>query len=319
MKTTLFIIYILVPSVLFTQQNLITNGSFEEIDSCYGQTAGLGFDVFQWSGCTGWTCPTYASSDLWCATGGTGQEPPNVLGGYQFPYDGNNFAGFFIFNGLSFPFNAYREYIQNKFIKTLEKDFYYEVSFYISPWNLENPSSCLELFFSEDSLRQNDYFHLNVIPQISNDSTNFFLDTLGWQKFSGIYRSQGNEKYLTIGCFKDTIELLSYIVDTNEFAGGMGYYIDAVSVTELPLSINIPNVFTPNGDGVNDFFYPSITNISNWEMQIYNRWGNLLTSLNSDLPIWNGEGYSSGTYYYIFNATDYSIRETGSFQLITNK
>lgn len=43
--------------------------------------------------------------------------------------------------------------------------------------------------------------------------------------------------------------------------------------------IAIPNVFTPNGDGVNDYFFPRdllAAGISDFRMQIYNRWGQVI-------------------------------------------
>ena len=65
-------------------QNLITNPSFEDIDSCYGQPASYGFDVFKWSGCKGWSNPIKASSDLWCQNPIVGNiTPPNIIS-YQY-------------------------------------------------------------------------------------------------------------------------------------------------------------------------------------------------------------------------------------------
>ena len=43
--------------------------------------------------------------------------------------------------------------------------------------------------------------------------------------------------------------------------------------------MNIPNIFTPNGDGVNDFFLPrglAAKGLTEFSMRIYNRWGQLI-------------------------------------------
>ncbi|WP_133159391.1 Ig-like domain-containing protein, partial [Solitalea longa] len=66
----------------------------------------------------------------------------------------------------------------------------------------------------------------------------------------------------------------------------------------------IPNVFTPNGDGVNDFFViDGITDSEN-SLFIYNRWGNeVYHSLNYKND-WNGSELPSGTYYYVLKVKD---------------
>jgi len=63
----------------------------------------------------------------------------------------------------------------------------------------------------------------------------------------------------------------------------------------------IPNIITPNGDGINDLFY--ITNVEfypNSEIKIYNRWGKLIYENSNYQGDWDASNYSDGTYYYIF-------------------
>ncbi len=67
---------------------------------------------------------------------------------------------------------------------------------------------------------------------------------------------------------------------------------------------NLPNVFTPNGDNANDLFIPfPFCFIESIEIQIYNRWGNLVfESIDPEIN-WNGknlkgEDLSEGVYYY---------------------
>src|SRR5690606_26339657 len=54
--------------------------------------------------------------------------------------------------------------------------------------------------------------------------------------------------------------------------------------------INVPNVFTPNGDGMGDYFLPRQLlgrNIATFEMHIYNRWGQKVFETKSN----NGRGW----------------------------
>ena len=63
----------------------------------------------------------------------------------------------------------------------------------------------------------------------------------------------------------------------------------------------IPNIITPNGDGINDRFY--ITNVEfypNSEIKIYNRWGKLIYENSNYQGDWDASNLSDGTYYYIF-------------------
>jgi len=57
-----------------------------------------------------------------------------------------------------------------------------------------------------------------------------------------------------------------------------------------PFSIYIPNSFSPNGDGMNDVFGPTGLNIdlSNYEMSIYNRWGEQIYRTWDISKPWNG-------------------------------
>lgn len=50
----------------------------------------------------------------------------------------------------------------------------------------------------------------------------------------------------------------------------------------------IPNAFTPNGDGKNDFFGPSYCEITNFRMIIFDRWGEILFETEDILNLWDG-------------------------------
>jgi len=76
---------------------------------------------------------------------------------------------------------------------------------------------------------------------------------------------------------------------------------DSTIVLVNDCHIEIPNVITPNGDGINDHFY--ITNIEyypNSEIKIYNRWGKRVYESENYQGDWDGDNHSEGTYFYIF-------------------
>ena len=78
-----------------------------------------------------------------------------------------------------------------------------------------------------------------------------------------------------------------------------------------PLEFNLPNVVTPNGDGSNDIFHLRLRNAFALNLQVFNRWGNLMKTITNieDDKGWNGktEGGTDadeGTYFYIYHITD---------------
>jgi gliding motility-associated-like protein len=75
--------------------------------------------------------------------------------------------------------------------------------------------------------------------------------------------------------------------------------------------IEIPNTFTPNNDGYNDFFAINASGIESFQLKIFNRWGMKLFTSNSINIMWDGYNQSGlqcpdGTYYYILKATGYT-------------
>jgi gliding motility-associated-like protein len=88
--------------------------------------------------------------------------------------------------------------------------------------------------------------------------------------------------------------------------------------------ILVPNAFTPNGDGLNDTFMPKMRGIEDFELHIFNKWGELVYSAFSKEDAgWdgrlNGTMSPNGNYVYkiIFKAVDGEKgSQTGVFTLV---
>ena len=66
---------------------------------------------------------------------------------------------------------------------------------------------------------------------------------------------------------------------------------DSLMIYVIPdYSIYVPNAFTPNGDGTNDYFriYGKLTSLAYLEIQIFDRWGELVFRSNDLGFIWDG-------------------------------
>lgn len=88
----------------------------------------------------------------------------------------------------------------------------------------------------------------------------------------------------------------------------------------LPVKLKIPNIFTPNGDGKNDFFiigydesggdpetrgfeYEKYVTLSEYyishKLVIFNRWGRIVYESTDYKNDWDGGNLSDGTYFYV--------------------
>lgn len=108
---------------------------------------------------------------------------------------------------------------------------------------------------------------------------------------------------VTGGCTDTT---LSYVVNVI-----IDFYLD------------LPDAFSPNGDGNNDVFITNHHNISEIDFRIFNRWGNLLFETNNLEEGWNGKSggklQNPDTYAYIIHATTihgYEFEKRGTFLLL---
>jgi gliding motility-associated-like protein len=82
------------------------------------------------------------------------------------------------------------------------------------------------------------------------------------------------------------------------------------------LVLQIPNVFTPNNDGMNDTFTIKVEGVKELSVAIFNRWGNLMKEYRSTLNLspaiinlWDGrsatgEEVPEGVYFYVINVSD---------------
>jgi gliding motility-associated-like protein len=94
----------------------------------------------------------------------------------------------------------------------------------------------------------------------------------------------------------------------------------------LPSKLEVPNIFTPNGDGVNDFYFLNAASMSSITFTIHDRWGHLVYEVTSSTGnvLWDGMSQTGvecadGTYFYILKATGrdgVAYDQNGTIQLI---
>lgn len=122
-----------------------------------------------------------------------------------------------------------------------------------------------------------------------------------------------NSQYDYLWSTNDTtsnIIIIESSLYTLQIDDGVCLSSDSLFIDMDCFTFHIPNSFTPNDDGINDFFYGTGKGISHFKMTIYNRWGDVIFETADFLQPWNGknnEGKESpqGTYIYDIEIRDY--------------
>lgn len=135
-----------------------------------------------------------------------------------------------------------------------------------------------------------------------------------WELNYFTFIAPNNGSFITVECGDDAIgwaKVDNFCLSIDTFC------------VELP-EFSMPNVFTPNGDGVNDIFKPiKFKGMKEGKMIILNRWGNTVFETNDITNGWDGTHNSTpcteGVYYWKVVFTDIfeeTKTEHGFFTLI---
>ncbi len=118
-----------------------------------------------------------------------------------------------------------------------------------------------------------------------------------------------------------------YIVTAYKISGGTLTSLSNIAEATPKPTMYIPSAFTPNGDGINDFFGVKAQGLKEFKMEIYNRWGEVVFSSDDINDLWDGtyEGKaitSTDVYVYqvkaIGNNNDPLPEEKGKVTLIAD-
>ncbi|TND08040.1 MAG: PKD domain-containing protein [Bacteroidetes bacterium] len=301
-------------------QNLIPNGSFESVISCpasLNNSFYWGPDLLQYS--PPWRRACWSADFLHdCGF--------NSFAGSQAPHTGLGKAGFMAWNDNATDF---REFLQVLLIHPMRAGVKYRFSMYLSLADdcrygvsqfgvhfynryVSDTTACYDLTGSmPDAL-------LNSPGQLP------LTDKNGWTYVEGFYTATGGEDHLVIGHFPKDAQT----VTINTGSGSRNdsyYYMDDAALDSIGFtSLWMPNIITPNGDGLNDLLAPPpLDSMREYRMTVYNRWGAIVKKINANPPAWNGTGedgkpVSDGVYFYhidVLDNTGKSYRQGGFVQV----
>lgn len=212
-------------------QNLVKNPSFEQFLNCPKKLGNLNEDLADWD------MPTLGSTDYFNGCSQAMGTPKNFNGEQPAEF-GVGYVGLYLFA----PYD-YREYLQTRLIKNLQKNQKYRLSFYVSL--AERSDFAVKEFgilFSEnpiqiDTRKVLSRMHLSkVTGDVSNTFeikySNFYSDDEAWVKVESEFVANGTENYLVIGNFKDNKRTQTYKTQRRATEGSY-YYLDMVSLVAI--------------------------------------------------------------------------------------
>ena len=148
-------------------------------------------------------------------------------------------------------------------------------------------------------------------------------DTYNWDFGNGQGASVNDLSNQTTTYTDENIYVVTLTITEGNCSDEATQLVNAIII--LPLIYDLPNVFTPNGDGTNDFFRINAENVETFEIVILNRWGNVVFESNDANFEWNGQVQNTGaectdgTYFYKFDITgegNQQANEHGMIQLV---
>ncbi len=312
-KAISFYLLLLLPLFsLGQQENLILNGSLEDFYSCPFQSGDAIAKAKFWSaGIPG----GISSTDYYHGCAG------NVPSNSAFYQEAANGVAFFRTGYGLTPFDTLihgiREFASGQLSSCLTQGKRYSLSFSVCAPYAYNTAAlgfdCFEVFFhssqfafSADNLGVSTRYHEIADEVIAMPVQRPITKTGVWHKLYVEFTASGHECYFTVGCFNRILEQNTAQLDT-VFSGniqfGVWYLYDDFVLTEIPDDTTptptpepvVPNVLTPNGDGINDFWV--IENLPpGTAVAIYNRWGQQVYFTENYTNNWGAEGLPAGNY-----------------------
>jgi gliding motility-associated-like protein len=80
-------------------------------------------------------------------------------------------------------------------------------------------------------------------------------------------------------------------------------FTQTITVGLVNTEVKIPNIFTPNGDKINDTYKPQLPPTTSYEIQVFNRWGVQVFESSDISKPWAGEKATDGVYFVHIKAT----------------
>jgi gliding motility-associated-like protein len=206
--------------------------------------------------------------------------------------------------------------------------------------------SCYKITYIDVCGNESD-FSLEACPIVlAADLTSANEVVLNWSAYNGWTNGVASylvDKYDENGTLLETIDVgavttytdatqdlinqvYTYVVRAQANDAGVAQSVsNPVTIVKDP-NLFYPTAFTPNGDSLNDIFNVFGQYISSFQMDIFNRWGELMYTTTDLEKGWDGKfkgiDMPEGTYTFVAKITDFAGRDfkkSGSILLLKKK
>lgn len=151
------------------------------------------------------------------------------------------------------------------------------------------------------SASANNIYESTLVSFVAAPSNASMVSNYQWQ-INGINAANGNSYMFNTNQLKNNDEVTCIITSTD--ACSVPVTSSPIKITVQLLNVAIPNTFSPNGDGANDFWsIPALSNYPNCSVKIFTRYGQAIYDTKGYGKPWDGTYKGKllpvSTYYYI--------------------
>lgn len=308
-KFIVSVVFSIISAVSINAQVFVINGGFEFSETVPNQTG-------QWDLIHNWTNAgsLSANPDYYHSFGYNGGDLPETPLAYVEAYNGYAIAGLEVSrrSGLNT-----REYLMGEFSEPLQVGKRYEFSFAIANGDVYKHSTAglgvsdLGVVFSTEEVEQQLREPISMHPQISMTQIQYYQS---WEIVKFAFTATDNYEFFTFGLFGDD---KGKDIESFEGAGRTVayYFVDDFSIRDLTSELNdnnldsrgdmsnlfnletstfVPTAFTPNNDGVNDVFAPSLRANRGALLRVFDRSGAMVWESDEEIPNWEGYTLAGG-------------------------
>ena len=311
----------------------VFNGGFE-------QNLAIPDALGQWSLISGWTNAgsSAASPDYYHVDGNIQTDLPETPFAVVNAAMGNAIVGMRVCGRQG---EQTREYLTTRLQNPLIANAHYKLSLKVTNGSKTSVSDAglavnhLGVALTENEPVQNSTDLLSLTPQ-------FVIQELcaseTWIEYTFTAKVTSPFRFLTIGLFgnDENHNILPQWGENSQFAY---YFFDEVKLERVPDMVEInekfpvvkpeipmpvptpgiseffflPNCFSPNADGSNDYFAPISGIVDHWNVSVFSKWGDLIYSANELAQGWDGtaNGLNCPDGAYIWQLNFERILESG--------